>query len=272
MPRHAWLIIAHNEFEVLQQLVSMLDAPESDFYIHFDKKVQTLPDIRVEKGNLTVLQKRIDVSWGTVSQIRTELLLLETAQKNGPYGHYHILSGTHLPLKPVEELIAFYDGHPDKEVMRFWEADEGDADFKLRRYHHPMRYFKSTGHPVRKAVDSFIWKTLLKIQKVLGIRHFKQYNFQKTDNWMSLSEAGCAYLVRHKGEILRKYRQSFCGDEYFAATELLTQPETFRIFDCQNLLHVEFMGDTPRSFPLSEYAAIQKTGAWWARKFTYNDN
>ena len=266
--RHAWLIIAHNEFEVLRQLVSMLDAPESDFYIHFDKKVQVLPDIRVEKGNLTVLQERIDVSWGTVSQIRTELHLLETAQKNGPYGHYHILSGTHLPLKPVEELIAFYDSHPDEEVMRFWEADEGDADFKLRRYHYPMRYFKSAGHPVRKAVDSFIWKALLKIQKALGIRHHIRCHFQKTDNWMSLSETGCAYLVRHKDEILRKYRRSFCGDEYFAATELLTQPETIRILDCQNLLHVEFLGDTPRSFPLSKYAAIQKTGAWWARKFT----
>ena len=270
--KHAWLIIAHNEFEVLQRLVSMLDVPESDFYIHFDKKVQTLPDIRVEKGKLTVLQERIDVSWGTVSQIKTELHLLETAQKNGPYGHYHILSGTHLPLKPVEELIAFYDSHPDEEVMSFWEADEGDADFKLRRHHYPMRYFKSAGHPVRKAVDSFIWKALLKIQKVLGIRHHIRCHFQKTDNWMSLSEAGCAYLVRHKDEILRKYRRSFCGDEYFAATELLTQPETFRIFDCQNLLHVEFLGDTPRSFPLSEYAAIQKTGAWWARKFTANDS
>ena len=270
--RHAWLIIAHNEFEVLQRLVSMLDAPESDFYIHFDKKVQTLPEIRVEKGNLTVLQEQIDVSWGTLSQIKTELLLLETAQKNGPYGHYHILSGTHLPLKPVKELIAFYDSHPDEEVMRFWETDEGDADFKLRRYHHPMRYFKSAGHPVRKAVDSFIWKTLLKIQKVLGIRRMKSCHFIKTDQWVSLTEKAVSYLVVHQSALFQKYRWTFCCDEYVIATELAGSSDGFRLFDYPNLLYVVFESASPRSFPLSEYAAIQKTGAWWARKFTANDN
>ena len=74
--RHAWLIIAHNEFGILQQLISMLDDARSDFYVHIDKKVKQLPELHAEKGRLTILKKRIDVCWGTVSQIRTELLLL----------------------------------------------------------------------------------------------------------------------------------------------------------------------------------------------------
>ena len=266
--RHAWLIIAHNEFEVLQRLVSMLDAPESDFYIHFDKKVPALPNIRVGQGRLTVLEKRIDVCWGTVSQIETELLLLAEAHKNGPYGHYHILSGTHLPLKPVSELMTFYNSHTGEEIMRFWEKDEGDADFKLRRYHYPMRYFKSQAHPVRKRVDAFIWKAALKFQKVFGIRHHRQCNFKKTDNWLSLSEQGCSYLIEHRNKILKKYRWSFCGDEYFAATELLLAPTPSHIYDCQNLLYVEFLKDTPKSFPMSVYSELQQTEFLWARKFS----
>ena len=119
--RHAWLIIAHNEFGILQKLVSMLDDERSDFYVHIDKKVAVLPELHVEKGRLTFLQKRINVSWGTVSQIRTELLLLDTALKNGPYAHYHILSGTHLPLRPVGELLDYYDSHAQEEIMRFWK-------------------------------------------------------------------------------------------------------------------------------------------------------
>ena len=268
--KHAWLIIAHNEFEVLQRLVSMLDAPESDFYIHFDKKVLNPPQIHVAKGGLTILDKRVDVCWGAVSQIKTELLLLETANKRGPYAHYHILSGTHLPLKSVEELMHFYALHKDEEIMRFWPHDEGDADFKLRRFHYPMKYFKRKDSPIRKTVDTFIWKGMLKIQKVFGIRHHTECSFQKTDNWLSLSEYGCAWLVRHKNEIMKKYRWSFCGDEYFAATELLSSGMDFKIFDCQNLLHVEFIGDTPMSFPLSAYSTLQNTGFLWARKFTIN--
>ena len=54
---HAWLIIAHNEFEVLQRLVSMLDDVRSDFYIHFDRKVAALPELHVEKGRLHILDE-----------------------------------------------------------------------------------------------------------------------------------------------------------------------------------------------------------------------
>ena len=181
--RHAWLIIAHNEFTVLQKLVSMLDDARSDFYIHYDKKVPQIPEIKAQQGRLFVLPERIDVRWGTVSQIKTELLLLATAQKNGPYAHYHIISGTHLPLKPVSELFKFYDSHAGEEIMRFWNDDAGDADFKLRRYHFPIRNIKSFGKSFVKSLDNIIWRANLGIQKALGIRHFKKTNFYKTDNW-----------------------------------------------------------------------------------------
>ena len=265
--RHAWLIIAHNEFVILQRLISMLDHERSDFFIHFDAKVKTLPEITVEKGRLFVLENRVDVRWGSVSQIETELVLLDAALKNGPYIHYHILSGTHLPLKPVEELMAYYDSHADAEILRFWKRDEGDADFKLRRYHLPMRHFKTPGHACSRALETFCWRAALKVQKVFGIRHYRQVDFRKTDNWLSLTEQGCRFLVEHQADILRKYRWSFCGDEYFAATELLAAGG-FQLLDEPKLLYVEFLGDTPRTFPTEDYTRLQETGCLWARKFT----
>ena len=265
--RHAWLIITHNEFGVLQRLVSMLDAPESDFYIHFDKKVRVLPTIRVEKGNLHILEKRIDVCWGTVSQIKVELLLLETAWKNGPYQHYHILSGTHLPLKSVEKLFAFYNSHAGEEIMRFWPQDEGDADFKLRRYHFPIYDFKSK-NLFRRRLCQLTWRGVIKFQKIFGIRHLKNDTFIKTDQWLSLTEMANQYLVNSKKNILKKYKYSFCGDEYFVASELQVMGDQFKLFDCQNLLYVDFVRDSPKSLPLHMYQELQATGFLWARKFT----
>lgn len=265
--RNAWLIIAHNEFEVLQRLVSLLDDERSDFFIHFDKKVKEVPTISVKRGRLFVLDNRVDVRWGSVSQIETELVLLEAALKHGPYVHYHILSGTHLPLKPVTELLTFYDSHAGEEIMRFWPDDKGDADFKLRRYHFPLRDYKSPD-ATRRRLCQLAWQIVIKIQKVLGIRHLEEYKFCKTDNWISLSESACHYLVSHKDKILQRYRWSFCGDEYFAASELKSSPTAFKILDCQQLLYVEFQKDTPRTFPLADYPKLQETGRWWARKFT----
>ncbi len=266
--RHAWLIIAHNEFGILQRLVSMLDDARSDFYIHIDKKVKQMPQIHVEKGRLFWSPRRINVCWGTVSQIRTELLLFETALHNGPYDHYHLLSGTHLPLRPVEALMRYYNSHAGEEILRYWKPDAGDADFKLRRYHVPMRYFKTPGHPCCRAVEVFVWKAVLKVQKVLGIRHLRDTEFRKSDNWMSLTEQGCRFLVEHRRAILRKYRWSFCGDEYFAATEMTASGQAFNICDEQRLLYVEFLGDTPRTFGLDAYPRLQETLYLWARKFT----
>ncbi|MBR5703192.1 MAG: glycosyl transferase [Bacteroidales bacterium] len=269
--RQAWLIMAHNEFEVLRRLVSMLDAPESDIYIHFDKKVSSLPQFEPPiHARLFVLQKRLDARWGDVSLAKTELLLMETALANGPYSHYHIISGVHLPLKPYDDLIRFYDSHGMEEIVHFWPEDAGDADFKLRRYHFPIRNFKSTNRFLR-FLCQLSWRAVIYIQKTLGIKHLKKCNFLKTDQWISLTEGAVKYLTDHKKTILQKYKWSFCCDEYFIATELSTQPGHFRIYDCPNLLYVRFTADSPESLPLSAYSAIQQSGYYWARKFTSNE-
>ena len=38
--KHAFLIMTHGQFEILEVLISMLDHIDNDIYIHFDKKVQ----------------------------------------------------------------------------------------------------------------------------------------------------------------------------------------------------------------------------------------
>jgi hypothetical protein len=263
--RHAWLIIAHNEFAVLQRLLAALDNARNDFYVHIDRKVSQLPELRVEEGRLYLLKDRMDVRWGSVSQIAVELFLLETALKNGPYAHYHIISGVHLPLKPVEELLAFYDAHPDETLARFWPQEAGEADFKMRRYHFPLRHYKC-GSALQRRVCQLAWQWVIKVQKVFGIRHLRGEHFVKTDNWLSLTEAACRYLVEHKSGILKKYRWSFCGDEFFAVTELSKCPE-LRILDCPELLYLEFQGDTPRTFSMEALPALQETRFLFARKF-----
>lgn len=41
--RHAYLIMAHNNFEILEKQVLLLDSPNADFYIHVDKKAGAFP-------------------------------------------------------------------------------------------------------------------------------------------------------------------------------------------------------------------------------------
>ena len=38
MKKHAMLIMAHNQFEILEKLLIMLDHERNDIYIHIDRK------------------------------------------------------------------------------------------------------------------------------------------------------------------------------------------------------------------------------------------
>lgn len=40
--KHAFLIIAHNEYPVLEVLLSMLDDERNDIYLHIDKRYRTV--------------------------------------------------------------------------------------------------------------------------------------------------------------------------------------------------------------------------------------
>ena len=71
--KHAWLIIAHNEFEVLRLLLEALDDDCNDIYVHLDQKVKEMPELSTVRSRLTVLHA-VDVRWGTVSQLRAEFL------------------------------------------------------------------------------------------------------------------------------------------------------------------------------------------------------
>ena len=40
MDKHAYLIMAHNNFGILEKLLMLLDDQRNDIYIHIDKKVK----------------------------------------------------------------------------------------------------------------------------------------------------------------------------------------------------------------------------------------
>lgn len=54
--KHAYLIIAHNELEVLKRLISALDDERNDIYIHIDQKATfDGSELRVDNSKLYVL-------------------------------------------------------------------------------------------------------------------------------------------------------------------------------------------------------------------------
>lgn len=265
---HAWLIIAHNEFGILQRLVNALDAPECDIYIHIDRKVPMLPEIHAKWSRVVFLQDREDVRWGSVSQIRCELTLFETAIAQRPYDYYHIISGTTLPLKPLPEIEAYFKNTAGKCIFSGLGKDlPYQEKLKLRRYNLFLRNYASS-NVFLKSTAQFLWKSTIAVQRMLGIETNRGKTFYKSSNWVSLTEDAVRFLVSRKKDILKTYRYSFCGDEFFVPSELMDSPlKDNLVNDGHYLLH-NISRSNAETYRLKEFDELCKTDYLFARKFT----
>lgn len=77
--KHAFLIIAHNEYPVLEVLLSMLDDERNDIYLHIDKRAtelfQQIKKVKMQKAGFYLIENPIKVYWGDISQVQVEYLL-----------------------------------------------------------------------------------------------------------------------------------------------------------------------------------------------------
>ena len=48
--KHAYLIMAHHEFEVLGKLVQAIDDKRNDIFIHFDAKLKSYPVLKAHNA------------------------------------------------------------------------------------------------------------------------------------------------------------------------------------------------------------------------------
>lgn len=266
--RHAYLIAAHNEFAVLQKLVEALDDERNDIYIHFDKKVKALPELRCEKSGLYVLddESRVDVRWGSVSQIEMVLQLLEVSQRDR-YAYRHLISGVHLPLKSQDEIHRTFDALYPQNVLRLWTTSPVEVAFKLQRYHFFLRNYKHRNPFVLRA-DQRLWQASLFAERKLHIHRNQGRVYRKSDVWCSLTEAVVNHLLANWASILKEYRYAFCADEYFVASEIFRHPGAFSLCDMQRLLCVDFYRANPICYTADDYDRVMSSGCLFARKFT----
>ena len=67
MKKHAYLIMAHTNFNQLQTLISILDDPRNDIYVHVDKRATKFNErYYVTKFSKLIFINRKAVNWGGI--------------------------------------------------------------------------------------------------------------------------------------------------------------------------------------------------------------
>ena len=268
--KHAYLIIAHNEFEVLNKLLQAIDDERNDIYIHFDRKVKQLPLLETQHAGLYLLDNRMDVRWGHLSQIKAEYVLFEAAHKKEKYGYYHLISGTHLPLYSQNYIHRFFDEVQHQEVLACMPTSDYEIDLKLQRYNFFMRNYVHR-NPIVRRLNQFLWRVGIGIQRVLHINKNKKQLYKKASNWVSITDDCVAFLLARKKEILKKYRFPMCGDEFFIPSELESSSMKQNGMAGERLLKMEIQRANTRPYHLEDFDDLINSHCLFARKFGNED-
>lgn len=263
--KHAYLIIAHTNFEQLQTLLDLLDDERNDIYLHIDKKAKNVPAFTTARSALHLIE-RINVVWGGHSQIRCELKLLEAAAR-GHYRYYHLISGMDLPLKTQDEIHAFFREHDGEEFMYFDEKACRSKSFhdRVLRYY----FFGNLGFHTRKKIGHgmrLIDQMLVKVQKALHICRKPVFPLYKGGQWFSITDDMVQYVLSRKNDIRKQFDYTFLTDEVFMQSVAMSSPMRERIVN-DDLREIDWDRGMPYTFRKEDVPALLASEGLWGRKF-----
>ena len=278
MEKHAYLIMAHQQFELVQKLLILLDNPHHDFYLHIDVKTE---DMNKEYfSNCLHYSKvyfvpRIKVYWGDQSQIKAELILLKKAALKH-YHYYHLLSGSDLPLKPSEDIYSFFENNYGKEFVHFSSVNPDKKVLNRISIYHPFQ------SKVRYTFFRKMNSLCIRSQHLFNVNRLKNTSFKIGfgANWFSITDELAQHVLTKEKFIQKYFYSGFCADELFLQTIVLNSKFINNLYlPCTtNDYHsIQRYIDWPRGtsknpyvFRSSDYESLITSDYLFARKFDEN--
>lgn len=274
---HAYMIIAHNQFELLEKLILSLDDKRNDIYIHIDAKVKSFDFdyfksiTKYSKVHFT--DERISITWGDFSQVKCEMILLRNAVKgenpDNPYTYYHLISGVDLPIKPNDEIHNFFAENNGKEFIHYSSNEVSDSSASRIKYYHLFR-------KKRNLFTKILAQIALRIQIFLGIDRLKNTDIkvQKGCNWFSITGDFAKYIVENQQKYEKVFCYCYCGDEVFVQT--MAESSKFKNnlfmpncnddhFACVRL--IDWKRGNPYIWRKEDFEIIKRSPCIFARKF-----
>jgi len=273
---HAYMIIAHRQFDLLAKLITALDDERNDIFVHIDAKVRDFDFEKFKvlpKRSRIYFTPRIGVTWGDFSQVKCELILLaevDKMQKSGrAYDYVHLISGADLPIKSNDEIHRFFNENAGRQFVHFTADNVSESSEGRIKYYHLFRRH-------RNILTKILAQIALRVQMLFGVNRLKNKNIkvQKGCNWFSITGAFAAYIAQASKPLEKIFRFSYCGDEVFVQTALLNSPFADDVYmkNCGNnhlacARLIDWQRGNPYVFKMQDFDLIKNSPAMFARKF-----
>ena len=283
--RHAILITTHDNVEISKNLLSLYDDKNIDFYFLIDKKAKSyneevLKDI-CKKSNVYFVPK-INIYWGSFSQIQAEYILLENAVKKS-YDYYHLISGCDIPLYTKNEFFDFFEQNKGKEFVEYSPkeiAEKNKVQDRVKYYYAFMESVREKS-AIKRKPKTFLREFFLKLQKLLKIDRTKGKEFQYGSNWFDITDDFAKYVLKNKPWVIKHFKKTCCADELFLQTLLFNSPFYSNNYYClneknrilQRNRYTDWTRGQPYTFKKEDYnEIINIKESLFIRKFNYKND
>ena len=288
-----YLILAHNDPLNLNRLVDSLQASESSFFIHLDKKTEPEPfEEYLKYSDVCFVPKRVSCKWGDFSLVQATLNGLNEILSEHPSNqkaYIVLLSGQHYPIKSVRYIYEFFQYHYGKVFMESsplpkFDWFEGGLD-RINKYH----FFE------KERYRSFVLEKFKGIHSLNGLNnkktrdyilsHYEKYSVERIfpqhiiphggSQWWCLpieSARGIVDYVEKHPEYSEYHKETFAPDEIFFHSLLYGCSDCYngaRVVD-KSLTFTDWgygNSPSPKVLNLTHFESLEQSNKLFARKF-----
>lgn len=243
--KHAIMVIGSGtSADVLQETINILDDPDIDFFIHWDKKFN-LPNLTSKKSKLNLIENRISVQWGNQTQIEATIKLLEAVKISKiKYDYIHLISSNDMPLMTPNYFKKYF-------------KEEGYLEFThpvTKNIIQRISYWYPSNIDFRK--HRYVYRSIKLVNIIFRINRLKnkKVKVKKGGNWFSIKYK---YIDKILDSDLSIFYHGYCADELFVQTilpELDKIPDNIPVSNAnyQALRYIDWKRGGPYVFKLDD--------------------
>lgn len=264
-----------------RQIMMFLDRLKDSFFtifLHIDKKSSIVIDINEERNNIIVLPEhyRVEVKWGTISQVDASLNLLRYASNFGQFDYYWLCSGQDYPIKTSEEIIEYFLCNSGADFVNlFMSKNNGNGkscNYDKRNEIYYPNYI----------LGSSLWARLLKrlYVEITGgynktfLPFFRNptinIDFYFGSSWICLQDRTWKWIddyLKANPEYYSFFKNCNCPDESFFHTLLMYSPYSSFRKDYLHFVEWEPRKNNPQILTSNDFIKIIESDKLMARKF-----
>ena len=276
--KHAYLVMAHNNWGVLKKQLELLDDERNDFFIHIDKNANGFDEkyiLENVRSSKVYFIERKRVYWADYTQTQVELDLLRAAVSNSvQYSYLHLVSGSDLPIKSKNDIFDYFEN--DDRIYLCLMTALWDYQMNRTKYYYPFintRYYRK--YKLVKGMSLILGR----IQGLLGInRHKKKGNYAKCYcgwNWFSIPLDFAKHVLENEKKIYSTFHHTLASDESFMQTVAKNSDYMDRVYkpdvhEESVMRLIDWKRGSPYTFRKTDFDEIMSSPYLFVRKIDEN--